>query len=237
MTGLRQLFCRLAITLPLLGAGLPAQADGPVVVELFTSQGCSSCPPADAMLGELADRRDVIALSLHVDYWDYIGWEDTFADASFTRRQHQYARVAGSTVVYTPQMVIGGVDHVVGVRPMETVDLIMAHSALPDPVQVTVERQGGSFVVTASRAGQIPRGGVDVQLIGYSPRERVEIGRGENANRTIDYHNVVVSMQQIADWDGRGGFNSRITPGDAPAYVVIFQASDQGAILGAARLQ
>src|SRR6056297_1329329 len=88
----------------------PALADDPVVVELFTSQGCSSCPPADAMLGELAERDDVIPLALHVDYWDYIGWADIFADPAYTRRQKGYAHATGQRMVYTPQMVIDGQD-------------------------------------------------------------------------------------------------------------------------------
>ena len=102
---MRRLFAAVATSLAL---STPAVADGPVVVELYTSQGCSSCPPADAMLHDLAARPDVIALALHVDYWDYIGWVDEFADPAYTRRQKQYAQVAGNPSVYTPQMVIGG---------------------------------------------------------------------------------------------------------------------------------
>lgn len=231
-------FARLICALGLAAAATgPAQADGPVVVELFTSQGCSSCPPADEMLGELAERSDVIALSLHVDYWDYIGWADTFADPQYTARQHQYARVAGSTVVYTPQMVVGGIDHVVGVRPMQTVDLIMTHMDAPDPITVEVRRSGGAYIVEAERAGPLPEAGVDVQLVGYSPSERVEIRRGENANRVIDYHNVVTSWQSVAEWDGNGTFQSNVTLGGDTAYVVIFQAVGHGPILAAARLQ
>jgi hypothetical protein len=111
-----------------------AQADGPVVVELFTSQGCAACPPADAMMQDLAAREDVIALSLHVDYWNYLGWEDTFSQAVFTDRQYGYGRAAGSTVVYTPQLIVGGQDRVMGARAMELADRIAAHRAAPDPV-------------------------------------------------------------------------------------------------------
>ena len=99
-----------------------ARAD--VVVELYTSQGCSSCPPADALLEQLAARDDVIALSLHVDYWDYLGWQDAFANPAFTKRQRGYAARAGSSMIYTPQMVIGGRDHIVGTKGMELSDLI-----------------------------------------------------------------------------------------------------------------
>ena len=113
-----------AAALSIMSLGLPGAAqDSPVVVELFTSQGCAACPPADALLGELARHEDVIALALHVDYWDYIGWEDVFARPEFTQRQHAYGHAAGSTVVYTPQMIVGGQERVVGVRPMAVADL------------------------------------------------------------------------------------------------------------------
>src|SRR6056297_1175836 len=102
----------------------------PVVVELFTSQGCSSCPPADAYLHKLAAREDVIALALHVDYWDYIGWKDSFGKAAWSDRQHGYAKAAGRGMVYTPQMIINGTDHVVGNRPKDVEYLIDRHSAL-----------------------------------------------------------------------------------------------------------
>ena len=104
--------------------GAAAAADRPVVVELYTSQGCSSCPPADAILAELADREDVIALAFHVDYWDYIGWKDIFADPANTLRQRNYARVAGARSVYTPQMIVDGQDHVVGTKPMKLAEHI-----------------------------------------------------------------------------------------------------------------
>ena len=226
----------IAAGLALLGAVGIARADGPVVVELFTSQGCSSCPPADEMLAELANREDVIALALHVDYWDYIGWADTFADPEFTARQHRYARVAGSTVVYTPQMVIGGEDHVIGHRPMQVANQIMTHNATTNAVQIEVRRQGNEYIVEAELSGRAPRAGLEVQLVGYIPEERVEIRRGENANRSIAYHNIVTSWQVISDWDGDGRFTSRIQPQSNTPYVVIIQTSGQGPILGAARL-
>jgi hypothetical protein len=116
---------------------------GPVVVELFTSQGCSACPPADMMMADLAARDDVIALSLHVDYWNYLGWEDTFSQAVFTERQYGYGRAAGSTVVYTPQIIVGGQDRVMGARAMELADRIAAHRAAPDPVALEVAGGAG----------------------------------------------------------------------------------------------
>ena len=122
-------------------AGL-AQAGGPVVVELYTSQGCSSCPPADAFLArELANRDDVIALALHVDYWDYIGWKDDFADPQHTDRQRDYARAAGQRTIYTPQMIIAGKDHVIGSHPAEVKKLIRAHASAAFPLAILVRRR------------------------------------------------------------------------------------------------
>ncbi|MBF9033455.1 DUF1223 domain-containing protein [Rhodobacterales bacterium HKCCE2091] len=234
MVELRRLACALGLAAATTATA--ASAEGPVVVELFTSQGCSSCPPADALLAELAGNDHVIALALHVDYWDYIGWPDTFADAAFTARQHQYARVAGSGTVYTPQMIIGGTDHVVGHRPMAVMDRIMAQAETPAPVDLSTAREGDGFALRAEMQGTPPRGGIDVQLVGFVPHERVAIGRGENANRTIDYHNIVRSWQVIAEWDGRSPFEASVTPADGLDYAVILQAAGQGPILAAALL-
>ncbi|MBF9030146.1 DUF1223 domain-containing protein [Rhodobacterales bacterium HKCCE3408] len=219
-----------------IGTAGMARADGPVVVELFTSQGCSSCPPADELLADLAGRDDVIALALHVDYWDYIGWADTFADPAYTARQHHYARAAGSTVVYTPQMVIEGQDHVIGHRPMEVMDAVLAHAAQASPVSVSVQRTGDGYTVRANANGA-PRRDMVVQLVGYRPHARVDIRRGENADRSIDYHNIVSSWQVIANWDGGNAFQSQIRPQSDLEYVVIVQESGYGPILAAARLR
>jgi hypothetical protein len=113
-----------------IGLSGSAQAQNqPVVIELFTSQGCSSCPPADAFMHKLAQRSDVIALSMHVDYWDYIGWKDEFGRPENAARQRAYAQTAGRRSVYTPQMIIAGEDSVVGTHPMDVADLIRKHSA------------------------------------------------------------------------------------------------------------
>ena len=131
----------------------PSWADSPVVVELFTSQGCSSCPPADKMLHALAERDDVIALALHVDYWDYIGWKDVFAQAKFSKRQREYAVVGGRRSVYTPQMVVNGVTDVVGGKPMKLSEAISAHAANPSPVDVSLKRDGNTIIVDAVANG------------------------------------------------------------------------------------
>ncbi|PJI92193.1 hypothetical protein BC777_1038 [Yoonia maricola] len=208
--------------------------DGPVVIELYTSQGCSSCPPADAMLHDLAKRDDVIALALHVDYWDYIGWKDSFANPQFTERQHAYANAANAPTVYTPQMVIGGVDHVIGSRPMQVMDALQARSREGNVFDVSLTRRGESVLVTA-----VPGDGGDyvVQLVRYTPEETVSIRRGENAGRELSYANIVTSWDVIGRWDGRAPLALEAdAPGDSPV-VVILQHATNGPIVGAAELK
>jgi len=225
----------ILLAVGLAGAEVEAEAAALALVELFTSQGCSSCPPADALLGELAGRDDVIALALHVDYWDYIGWADTFAAPAFTARQQGYSRAVGSTVVYTPQMVIDGAEQVAGYRPMSVADLIGAHSAVENPVSVQVRRDGAVFDVAAET--DLPVGtAIDVHVVGYLPHARVEIERGENAGHTSDHYNIVRSWQVVATWDAAGQFLMQVEPEADLPHVVLFQGSGNGPILGAARL-
>ncbi|MDG4648038.1 DUF1223 domain-containing protein [Roseibacterium sp. SDUM158017] len=214
-------------------------ADAPVVVELFTSQGCSACPPADEMMAELVQRDDVIGLSLHVDYWNYLGWADTFSQAAFTDRQYGYGRAAGSTVVYTPQIIVGGADRVMGARAMQLADLIAAHRAAPDPVRIAVSVDGEppAYAIEARWIADGAAPQMIVQLVAYSPHEAVEIARGENAGRSADYYNVVRDWRVVAEWDGRRPFAAEVTAGSDMPHVVIVQQAGHGAILGAARLE
>lgn len=225
-----------------LWAGLAgmAQADmttgNQVVVELFTSQGCSSCPPADAILSELAPSDDVIALALHVDYWDYLGWKDDFADPRYTRRQKAYAHVAGARTVYTPQMVVGGTDHLVGARPVELMALIERHAANPAPVLLSLSRSGGQVEISATSAGKLPNGAV-VQLVRYTPQADVTIRGGENGGQTIRYSNIVRSWDAIGEWDGTAPLSLSAPLGGTDPVVVILQEPGPGPILAAARLR
>mgnify|MGYP001946920862 CR=1 FL=1 len=168
------------LTAFLITLAAPAAAqERPVLVELYTSQGCSSCPPADAFLHKLASRDDVIALALHVDYWDYIGWKDSFARPEYTARQRAYAKVANRRMVYTPQMIINGTDHVVGTRPMDVKDLIRKHHGGASEVALSVaERQGKLEIDATAAAGT--GGTATVRLFRYLPQETVAIKRGEN---------------------------------------------------------
>lgn len=238
--GLRRVALGLAAVLSVLFAPVAAQDEGadprpgPVVVELFSSQGCSSCPPADAMLGELATREGVIALALHVDYWDYIGWEDTFADPVFTARQYGYGHAAGSTMVYTPQIVINGIDHVAGYRPMQFMDLLAAHREVVHPVGVEAEADAETVTVAAIWRGPGAPPAMVVQLVTVSPEETVDIRNGENAGRVVKYHNVARSLEVLAEWDGQRPFRAELPPTGPLSFAVIVQQVGSGPILGAA---
>lgn len=218
-----------------LSAAAAAQTN-PVVIELYTSQGCSSCPPADELLAELARREDVIALALHVDYWDYIGWADSFADPAFTRRQKAYAQAVGARTIYTPQMIVGGLEHLVGVRPMELSALIRSQSGKVSPVRLTLERAGEGLRVSAVAEPPLDRP-VVVQLVRYLPEQTVEIRHGENAGRVITYANIVTDWQMLAEWDGAAPLVLEARAGGEEATVVIVQEPGPGAIVAAARLR
>lgn len=227
----------LSLWLGLAGFGLAETGSGnPVVVELYTSQGCSSCPPADAILTGLAKRDDVIALSLHVDYWDYIGWKDDFADPRYSDRQRAYARYAGARTVYTPQMIIGGMDHIVGVKPARLEQLIRHFNGKTETVSLRVERNGATLRVRANAADPLPRGSV-VQVVRYNPSERVDIHRGENAGRTIVYSNIVTDWQRVAEWDGRKPLSLNVKAAGGAPVVVIIQEPGPGPILAARALR
>lgn len=213
----------------------PLVADSPVVVELFTSQGCSSCPPADRVLAEIADRDDVIAIALHVDYWDYLGWKDEFADPMYTQRQRAYARAKGKRTVYTPQMIVGGVDHIVGTRPMELADLLQKHKEAGNPVRVTLQRDGDRVRIAA--VGNVG-GEAVVQILTYMPKSTVDIRRGENAGKRLTYHNTVNKIVKLADWQDGSEYRASVQMPDPDAPVVVLvQRKGAGPILGAARLR
>jgi hypothetical protein len=209
---------------------------GPVVVELFTSQGCSSCPPADALLHELAARDDVIALALHVDYWDYIGWKDQFAHPRHTERQKSYAVRRGERTIYTPQMIVGGTDSVVGARAMELVDFISAHAALPRRVGLSIARTGDTLSIRAQAMALAPEQDMIIQLVRFTPERSIDITRGENAGHTMHYANVVSDWVILAEWDGQAPFASDIALTGDDSVAVLVQYVDQGQIVAAAQL-
>jgi hypothetical protein len=223
----------VALTAAVLAFGSPGRAGEPVVVELFTSQGCSSCPPADAILARLAERDDVIPLALHVDYWDYIGWTDHLASPQFTKRQKNYARARGARTIYTPQMIVDGGAAVVGHKPMEIAERLMQALDEPNLAGIEIDRDGENLNIRVWPLGRID-GEVVIQLVRYDPVETVAIGRGENAGQTITYNNIVTDWQTIGTWDGREPLVMHQTiMGGYPA-VVLVQEAGYGAILAAA---
>ncbi len=216
-----------------MAAAVQAQGRGPVVVELYTSQGCSSCPPADALLRDLSGRADVLPLALHVDYWDYIGWADVFGQPRHTARQKSYARAMGQRSIYTPQMVVGGLHDVVGAHPQDVTHLIAIHAALEAAVTLTAARDGAGVVIRAtSNAAFLPP--LNVQVVRYRPAATVEITRGENAGQTYEYTNIVTDWQVIGQWDGRAPLQMTQPVAGADPVAVILQRVGPGAIEAAA---
>lgn len=215
---------------------IAATAQQSVVVELFTSQGCSSCPPADELFLQLAARDDVIALALHVDYWDYIGWKDHFASPRYTQRQKGYAAVVGSRSIYTPQFIVHGEDHVVGYKPMQLAERIQAQARTYEQpgLELNAELSDGTLSVQPS----MPVKGQSVlQFVTYLPEETVAIGRGENRGRTVTYGNIVTSWQVLDGWNGRDALELRVEVPQGQGAVAILQAAGQGPVLSAVRLR
>ena len=218
-----------------LAAVAPAGAEPVVVVELYTSQGCSSCPPADEFVAVLASDPRILPLALHVDYWDYIGWEDKFAQEKFTDRQRAYAKAVGSRTIYTPQLIIGGRDRIEGFAPDETSARLREHLGLASNVRLTVTREGDMLVIRAEADPPLDEP-VRVQLVRYQPEETVTIERGENAGKTITYRNIVTSWEGLGDWTGREPLELTAPYAGQDPGAVIVQASGPAAILAAARV-
>lgn len=238
---------RLAGTvLVLCAAGLTsvpaAHAGSPAVLELFTSQGCSSCPPADALMRTLRSEPGIIALTLPVDYWDYLGWKDTLASPANTQRQRAYAKMRGDRQVYTPQMVINGVAHAVGSNLASIRQAVRTSSASIGariPVSITSNDRSIDLHVGAAPAGAKASKGT-IWLVLFDDTEQVTIQRGENAGRKITYYNVVKEMTPVGMWDGgKAEFSLPRPELKARGYkkcAVLLQAGNAGAIIGAAEL-
>jgi hypothetical protein len=183
--------------------------ESPVVVELFTSQGCSSCPPADAFLTDLArQRRDVLPLAFHVTYWDYLGWKDTLADARFSARQKAYSRMRGDREVYTPQVVVNGSVHVIGSDRAGIEDAIgdtkKVDGVMSVPVSMTLTGKQINVSVAASTKTPAAMHG-EIWIGSVSKEVPISIGRGENRGREVTYYNVVRNLLKVGDWNGSSG--------------------------------
>jgi hypothetical protein len=229
--------------MPWLSAPARAEAQAVHVIEMFTSQGCSSCPPADRLLKTFAGRSDVIALSFHVDYWDRLGWKDTFGNAAFTKRQRDYALRRGDGQVYTPQAIINGGRHEVG-SDRSAIERTMSASAASIAAQrlrIGMSMTDGKLMVAISDTPGSSAAGAVVTLLGVQAQGAVTATRGENAGERLAYSNIVRAVKPLGAWVGQR-FEASVAGNDATltgadSAVVLVQRSADGPIIAAAKLQ
>ena len=222
-----------ALAMPIF-AKAALSATTPVLVELFTSQGCSSCPAADRLAAKLKTMPGVAVASLNVDYWDYLGWKDTLAKAEYTKRQMDYATQRGDGAIYTPQMVINGAVHVTGSDSAGVASAIAAARMARGFVPITLSADA-EFVVVALPEGQ---GSGNVSLMAISPQVAVKIDRGENSGHSIIYQNVARSLVQIGKWTGDAKTikvpRSSHLDGDVSGLIAVVQKGTAGPVSGLA---
>lgn len=229
-------FLSAALGLALAAPARASESASLTVVELFSSQGCDRCPPAIALLRELGQRGDVLPLTYSVDYWDYMGWKDTFSDPAFSRRQEGYAAANPGQHVYTPQIVIDGVDRIVGSKRGDVLAAVAARvEARGETVPLTVSHEGD--LVRVSLAKSTLKAPATVWLVRYDKSQRVDIGAGENAGRSIDYVNVVRELRPLGTWDGSPWQTvldvSELTEGGRDGCAILVQEGQTGPIIGA----
>jgi hypothetical protein len=213
-------------------AGAAGAADNVVLVELFTSQGCSSCPPADETVAELADRDDVLALSLHVDYWNYLGWVDTFAQEEHTERQAAYRDSLGSKVLFTPQIVVDGTRSVPGSKRAIIKQAIALAADTPDHASIEIRSDDGMLKARISSDRAL--GPCTIWVASYDNDATVEIDHGENAGRKFTYRNVVDKLMKVGPWQPDGPESYPLPqPGPGEGIAVWLQDDRTGRILAA----
>ena len=233
-----------AAALVSLAAAGPAHADTRAVIELFTSQGCASCPAADRLFATYAARDDILALSYSVDYWDMLGWKDTLANPDHAARQRDYALARGDGQVYTPQAVIDGRTHAVGSSQTEIETAIAADAdGLTVPVKMSASGEAVTVNIGAAPTGDVPH--ATLWLVMYDRSATVTIERGENAGKVITYNNVVRKLRPIAMWKGAAMTvdlpKSEMEHAGTNHCAVLLQAEEEGGlpgpILGASALR
>jgi hypothetical protein len=228
-------FRTFAAALLALSAGA-ARADAtknPVVVELFTSQGCSSCPPANANLAAIAERPDVLALSFGVTYWDYLGWTDSFAKPEFTQRQYAYVQSLHRATAYTPQMVVNGEMDLIGNAADELDRFIDAARNQTPTTMPQITLAGGRVTIGA---GAAPEDAADVLLVRYDPNiVLVPVARGENGGRTLPHKNVVHDLVRLGGWTGEAVVFDLPPAPDGLKTAILVQSAFTGPILAAAK--
>jgi len=210
-----------------------ASAENSVVVELYTSQGCSSCPAADKVLKTLKDRPNVIALSLNVDYWDYLGWKDDLALPGNTLRQRKYAKMMRSRHVYTPQLMVDGKMDVIGSRRSQVDSAVESFSNNKDAARVEAKVFGDKVSVAVMPESTEDRDAT-VWLVGFDSSIVKDVGGGENRGRSIEYSNVVREWREVGRWNGKSPIKFETTrPSGKSGLAVIVQDGEVGEILGA----
>jgi hypothetical protein len=214
-----------------------AMAKRPVIVELFTSQGCSSCPPADAYFKVLKDQPDVVALSYHVDYWDYLGWRDTLGSPECSQRQYDYAKSRGDKNVYTPQTIINGSEHFVGSQRASISGGIDAARSEDATDWVDLDMTDNSTDVSITIPAGKPMKEATLWLLAFTPSVSTEIKKGENAGRTIDYFNVVRKLVPAGMWHGEAARivlpKGSVVPEGCKGWVALLQEGKVGRVIGA----
>jgi hypothetical protein len=223
-----------------LGAGPFTSSTVNYVAELFTSQGCSSCPPADQWLTSIARKPAVVAVSFHVDYWDYIGWRDTLASPAFTARQKAYAAAQNERNVYTPEVIVNGLTDAAGGDRAEIEQAIKATKGLDGAltVRIRLSGAGGHFSVEIAEGSGGPAG---VFALRVARASTVQILRGENAGQSVTYTNVVRAIDKLGDWIGQTAtFDVPGVARDGEGFIVLVQKGTlerPGAILAAAKTE
>jgi hypothetical protein len=223
-----------------LAAPLPARAGSPVVVELFTSQGCSSCPPADEYLGEMTARGDIIPLAFHVDYWNYIGWSDPFASKQMTHRQKAYSRTLGQRYIYTPEMVVNGTTQEVGSNRHGVESLIEAARAAPQTgPSISLTREGDGRI--RLRIGVGAQAVATIWMVKFDREHTTSVPVGENQGRTLTDYNAVRTLHQLGSWTGDAidmlyDANEPDEPGNGGCAILV-QRDGTGPIIAAAMLK
>ena len=224
------------------GKTVAAAAAPDVVVELFSSQGCSSCPPADRLLTELRARPGVLALSYHVDYWDYLGWKDTLGSPEFSQRQYDYAKARGDMDVYTPQMIINGGKPLVGSQRSEVYAVLEKSHQAKWPVALAMTGGDKEIIVDcgAFQGDGEPATEATLWLMPMLAEAKVKIERGEIAGREITYNNAVRKLLPAAMWTGKPSRIALPKDGlltqDSTSCVALLQEGKLGRVLGAAKL-
>ncbi len=243
------LLVSLFLTLPAMSASdgtmkKSSHSSPKILLELFTSQGCSSCPRADALLPTFIARDDVIALSMSVDYWDYLGWRDTLAQPKFTKRQHSYARQFRVGHVYTPQVVVDGLSHHNGADENAIEEMIekrRAARAKNPPVDLRVESRDGTLIITVGdKKTNRPQKKATLWMALVSKKESVKIRRGENRGELLTYHNVVRKLTPIGHWNGEKMTiklpKKHLSQGNTDGCVILLQDGDGGPIVAAVEM-